>query len=164
MFADIASRISSHGGQGAVGKLINQKEHGIVYMGETPPKKLPEEINLLKDPIRVMPADTSQNLHPLSRVHYAKPYPVEHNVKVREVGMVSQRDRRKVLRYYQLESGYETERKPERRRESRPRKESESSTNIAPDERLHSEPEATANKDTERKPRRWPWKDNRRRV
>lgn len=160
VLADIDSRISTHGGQGAVGKLINQKEHGIVYMGETPPKKLAEEKNLHKDPIQITPADKSQNLHPLSRIHYAKPYPVEHNVKVREVGMVSQRDRRKVMGYYQLESGYDTEReperKPERRPDRRPRRESESSTNTAPDRRLHTEPEATANMDTERKPERRP--------
>ena len=56
-----------------------------------------------------MPVDSSQNLDPLSRIHYAKPYPVEHNVKVREVGLVLPRDRRKLLGYYQLESGYETE-------------------------------------------------------
>lgn len=167
MFSDISSRISTHGGQGAVGRLISQKEHGIVYMGETPPKKLAEERNLHKDPIQIMPADASQSLDPLSRIHYAKPYPVEHNVKVQEVGMVSQRDRRKVMAYYHTESGYETEReterRPERRSERRSRRESGSSTNTAPDRGLHIEPEATTNYDTERRPRRESGNDKRRR-
>lgn len=144
--ADVSSRISTHGGQGAVGKLINQKEHGIVYTGETPPKNLEGEKNLNKDPIQIVATDASQYLDPLSRIHYAKPYPVEHNVKVREVGMVSQRDRRKVLGYYQLESGYETERRPERR----PRRGSGPSTNKTPDRQLRTEPEAAKDRDTER--------------
>ena len=163
MSADFSSRISTHGGQGAVGKLINQKEHGIVYTSENPPRKLAGEKNLYKDPIRIVATDASQYLDPLSRIHYAKPYPVEHNVKVREVGMVSQRDHRKVLGYYQLESGYETEREPERRPERRPPRESGSSTNKAPDRQPRTEPEATENMDTERKPRKEPGKDNRRR-
>ena len=144
--ADCGSRISTHGNRGTVGKLVNQKEHSIIYTGEVAPKRLPEEKKLNKDPIQVIPVDDSQELSDLSRINYAKPYPIEHNVKVCEVGMVAQRDRRKIIGYYKTESGYETEREPQREPERRTRRESSSSTH----------------RDSERKARREPKRDRRR--
>ena len=128
ILVDTDSRISTHGRRGAVGKLINPGEHGIVYTGERPPNKLPEEKKMYKDPIQVEPVDSSMELDPLSRIHYAKPYPVENNVKVCKVGMVADRDIRKLWAYYQKESGYETERGPPRRPHRRARRESEASS------------------------------------
>lgn len=99
--------------------MIMQNEHSIIYTGDTAPEKLPEEKKLNKPPIRVIPIDASQNLSPLSRIHYAKPYPVEHNVKVCEVGMIAERDRKKIVGYYRIESGYDTERESQPQRRQR---------------------------------------------
>lgn len=145
--ADAVSRISTHNGHGTVGKLMLQREHSIIYTGEEAPKKFPEEKKLNKDPIRVIPVNSSEALESASRVNYAKPYPIEHNVKVCEVGMVARTDIRKITHYYQQESGYETEREPRQRPERSTRRESSSSTS----------------KEPERKVRRDPKKDNRRR-
>ena len=41
-----------------------------------------------KDPIRIIPVNSSEKLDPLSRVHLGKTYPMEHNIKVEEVGTV----------------------------------------------------------------------------
>ena len=123
---NIYSRISTHRAGGTAGnKTIMQSEHSIIYTGNTAPEKLPEEKKLYKDPIRVIPVDMSQNLDPLSRINYAKPYPVEHNVKVCEVGTIAPPDRRKMVGYYQNESGYETEREPRREPRRKPRRDSE---------------------------------------
>ena len=138
--ADTDSRISTHGRRGAVGKIINPGEHGIVYTGKRPPNKLPEEKKMNKDPIQVEPVDSSMELDPLSRIHYAKPYPVEHNVKVCEVAMVAARDVRKLWAYYQLESGYETERGPQRRPHRRARRESETHSSREGGKESHAEP------------------------
>ena len=113
-----------------------QSEHSIIYIGEEAPKKFPEERKLNKDSIRVIPANDSEILDPASRVWYAKPYPIEHNVKVSEVGMVTKNDIRKLLGYYQMESGYETEREPQRRT----RRESSSSMSKEPEKKGRREP------------------------
>ena len=175
--ADVDSRITTHNGRGTVGKLIMQSEHSIIYTGREPPKRLPEEKKLNKDPIQVIPVHDSEPLDPLSRINYAKPYPIEHNVKVCEVGMVAQRDLRKILAYYRMESGYETEREPKREPERRPRRESSSSRYKEPERRtrressssMYKEPErrtrressSSMNKEPERKARREPKRDNR---
>ena len=140
ILADTTSRISTHGGRGAVSKLINPKEHSIVYTGQRPPDKLPEERKLNKEPLQVEPVDSSMILSPLSRIHYAKPYPVEHNVKVREVGMVAAPHRRRLTAYYEMESGYETEREPERAPPRRARRESEAHSSRGGGKESRAEP------------------------
>ena len=109
VLANTDSRISTHGGRGTVSKLLNQSEHSVIYTGDTYPGKLKEERKLNKDPIRVIPVDASQNLDPLSRIHFARHYPVEHNVKVRNVGAVAPQHIRRLVGYYKLESGFEAE-------------------------------------------------------
>lgn len=158
-FADVDSRITTHNGHGTVGKLIMQREHSIIYTGEEAPARLPEEKKLNKDPIQVIPVENAEPLDPLSRINYAKPYPIEHNVKVCEVGMVAPRDVRKINAYYQQESGYETERpqqEPERRR-----RESSSAVSKEP-ERRRRESSSSMNKEPERKVRREQRRDSRR--
>ena len=54
-----------------------------------------------KDPIRIIPVDQSEKLDPLSRVNLAKRYPMEHNIKVKEVGMVDQAHLKKLKGYCQ---------------------------------------------------------------
>ncbi|CAF9940894.1 MAG: hypothetical protein HETSPECPRED_002670 [Heterodermia speciosa] len=152
-------RITTHNGHGTVGKLIMQREHSIIYTGEEAPARLPEEKKLNKDPIQVIPVENAEPLDPLSRINYAKPYPIEHNVKVCEVGMVAPRDVRKINAYYQQESGYETERpqqEPERRR-----RESSSAVSKEP-ERRRRESSSSMNKEPERKVRREQRRDSRR--
>lgn len=83
------SRISTYGGQGVAKKSLNQKEHCIVYTGNVAPTRLPGETNMNKDPIQMEPVTLSEKLDPLSRADLARTYPVEHNVRVKNVGMIS---------------------------------------------------------------------------
>ena len=160
--ADVDSRISTHGARGTVGKMMNQKEHGIIFTGGEAPQKLPGEKKLNKDPIEVIPVDSTQALDPLSRINYAKPYPIEHNVKVREVGKVAQRQVRKLLAYYQTESGYDTEREAQQEPERRTRRESSSSRSKEPERRVRRQSSSSMSKEPERKVRREPKRDTRR--
>ena len=82
---------------------MQQKEHSIIYTGDKAPKKLPGEIKLSKAPIKVVPVN-GQDLEPPSRVNFAKTYPIEHNVKILEVGMVAKKDLRTFLGYWQNET------------------------------------------------------------
>lgn len=114
----LLSRISTYSNRGTAKDLLDQSDHSIIYTSDEPPSKLPEEKKLTKDPIRVVPVDG----HPLeaaSRVNFAKAFPVEHNVKVLEVGTVSTHHLRKFLGYWENETkkGFPSERS-ERKSES----------------------------------------------
>jgi len=80
--------IQTYKGQGATKPGLVMSDHGIVHTSDTAPNQIPGE-NLTKHPIKVIP-NTAYNdrLEPESRVNYGKPYVVEHNVKLLEVGMV----------------------------------------------------------------------------
>lgn len=56
-----------------------------------------------KEPIEVIPIDWNERLTPASRVRFGKAYAIEWNVKVKEIGMVADRDMAKLLQYYEDE-------------------------------------------------------------
>lgn len=53
-----------------------------------------------KDPLKVQVVDESEKLDCLSRVNLAKTYPMNHNVKVKMVGVVPAPDLKKMKGYY----------------------------------------------------------------
>jgi hypothetical protein len=55
---------------------------------------------LSKDAIRIHPVNQTEKLDDTSRINLVKVYPVEHNVKLCEVGMVAPEDIRKLRTYY----------------------------------------------------------------
>ena len=114
----ISRRISTYGDRGTAKNLVDQREHSIIYTGDTAPRKLAEEKNLTKDPIQVIALE-GHELEELSRVNFAKLYPVEHNVKVLEMGKVAKNDMRTFLGYWQneTEKGFPSK-SPERKRAS----------------------------------------------
>lgn len=97
------SRISTYGDRATAKNLVEQSEHSIIYTGDSAPHKLPEEKKLTKDPIRVVPVG-EQQLEERSRVNFAKSYPIEHNVKVLEVGRVAKTHLRTLTAYWQNET------------------------------------------------------------
>ena len=100
--------ISTHGGRGAARKGLVQSQHAIVYTGWVAPQKLLSETGLHKEPLQIIPVDLSEELHPLSRLNLAKTYPVEHNVKVKEIGKIAERHLEKLIDYWNLaQSDYE---------------------------------------------------------
>jgi len=99
----LLSRISTNNNRGTAKPLLDHREHSIIYTSRDPPSKLPEEKNFTKDPIHVIPFD-GHLLEATSRVNFAKAFPVEHNVKVLEVGTVSKEHLRKFLGYWENET------------------------------------------------------------
>ena len=96
-----ASRqISTNGGKGAAKTGLKQGEHTIAYTSAVAPTPLSEERYITKDPIRINPVSPSEKLDATSRINLGKVYPVEHNVKVCQVGMVDAADIRKLTAYY----------------------------------------------------------------
>lgn len=93
-------QISTNGGQGAAKIGLKQGEHTIAYTSDVAPRPLLDEIYLTKDPIRINPVNQAEKLDEKSRINLCKVYPVEHNVKVCEVGMVASADIRKLTAYY----------------------------------------------------------------
>ena len=93
------SRISTYSGQGAAKRGLNQKSHCMIFTGDAAPRKLPEENKMNKEPIQMVPVNQTEKLDYLSRVDLAKTFPVEHNVKVKGVGMISNHHLRRLVQY-----------------------------------------------------------------
>ncbi|MCJ1388257.1 hypothetical protein MMC18_001102 [Xylographa bjoerkii] len=93
------SRISTYSGQGATKRGLNQKSHCMLFTGDIPPPKLKDEKKMNKEPIQMIPVNQTEKLDPRSRVDLAKTFPVEHNVKVKEVGMISNHHLRRLVQY-----------------------------------------------------------------
>ena len=72
-----------------------------MYTGNEVPPKLKGETKLRKDPINIIPVNPKETLDPLSRLNLAKTYPIEHNVKVKEVGSVNATHLRKLINYWE---------------------------------------------------------------
>ncbi|KAL9123052.1 MAG: hypothetical protein Q9187_000403 [Circinaria calcarea] len=101
-YQSICIQISTYGGCGATRKGLNQEEHCIVYTSSKPPKRLEGETKMLKDSIRVKAVSSSEKLDPLSRVNFAKTYPVPHSAKVKEIGTITGRDLKKLVGYWRI--------------------------------------------------------------
>lgn len=85
---DISRPILSHQDQGVAHRSLDGRNHGIVYIGQTPPQALTGERGMVSIPIRIIPDEVTERLKPTSRIHYGKIYTIEHNVKARGLGMV----------------------------------------------------------------------------
>ncbi|KZM25422.1 uncharacterized protein EKO05_0000502 [Ascochyta rabiei] len=97
-----ACAITTYGRRGVTKPGCNAADHSVVYLnGKLPIMYSGEaEQGLVKDPIMIMPTDANEAMDPSSRLRYGKMYPIEWNVKFRDVGMVSPRDRTKLMRYF----------------------------------------------------------------
>ena len=52
-----------------------------------------------KDPIRIVPFRKEEKLDPLSRINIGKIYPINHNIKVKEIGQVDEKSLNKLIAY-----------------------------------------------------------------
>lgn len=82
--------IQTYRNQGTLKPGLLVQDHGLVYTGGpwTPAPSLLFGEGITKQPIRVEPKD-NEYLRSESRINFGKPYAVEHNVKVKEIGMVA---------------------------------------------------------------------------
>ena len=71
----------------------------MLFTGDVAPPKLSNETKMNKEPIQMIPVDQTEKLDPKSRVDLAKTFPVEHNVKVKNVGMISSHHLKRLVQY-----------------------------------------------------------------
>jgi hypothetical protein len=81
--------IATYGGQGVAKPGVDPAKHAIVYMRGSMPTRRANEPQMIKEPLEVEPASPGEKLDEISRLNFGKVYTVEHNVKVRPIGMIS---------------------------------------------------------------------------
>ncbi|PSN72336.1 hypothetical protein BS50DRAFT_630385 [Corynespora cassiicola Philippines] len=99
-----ACPISTYSKRGTTKPGCNPYEHAIAYFRGTRPTLVMGETALPKDPIAIVPADPNEVMHPASRVQFGKVYPIECNVKVKDIGDVAPEDMARFLLYYREEN------------------------------------------------------------
>lgn len=60
-----------------------------MYTTDCAPRYVSGEYGLEKNPIPVNAIDDRTRLSPASRINFAMHYPIQHNVKVKDLGMVA---------------------------------------------------------------------------
>lgn len=92
----------TYGGKATTKPGVHAEHHAIIFTGkddDVPPLHYNEE-QLPNPPIRMDAKIAKEKLDPMSRINYAKPYTVEHNVKVLFIGSVNKKYMKR------LENGY----------------------------------------------------------
>ncbi|KAL1900221.1 hypothetical protein Sste5346_002531, partial [Sporothrix stenoceras] len=79
--------ILTYGNRACCKDGVKPNQHGIVYSQGHTPTPEPNEPPLGFEPI-MMISDGSEVLRKESRINYAKPHPIEHNVKLRFIGHI----------------------------------------------------------------------------
>ncbi|GAQ12256.1 hypothetical protein ALT_9577 [Aspergillus lentulus] len=92
--------ITTYNGKGVAKPGVNPAEHAIVYMQGSVPTCKADEPRMTKEPLEVEPARPNERLDEMSRLNFGKVYRVEHNAKVRHVGMISWTSMVKFRGYY----------------------------------------------------------------
>ncbi|KAK5094214.1 hypothetical protein LTS08_008705 [Lithohypha guttulata] len=89
----LALPITSYSGKGLSAKKIDDREHNshcIIYdhkNGEGRPQYVPNEAPFVKDAVAVNMVQ-GETLKPSSRLCYARPTPIEYNIKVKAIGRI----------------------------------------------------------------------------
>ena len=91
----IAAQIMTYGRRGVAKAAVVKSEHAIVHSGKIPPTALADEepkrgeLGMLPGAIRVDLDTHGDKLDPMSRVNFGRLYTIEHNLKVRSIGIVN---------------------------------------------------------------------------
>jgi predicted secreted hydrolase len=62
-----------------------------------------------KEPIMIEPAEEDATMNPASRIRFGMTYPIEWNVKVKNIGMVSREHISKLVKYWREEYDKDTD-------------------------------------------------------
>jgi hypothetical protein len=87
--------INTYGGQGVAKRGVKKSEHAIIYTGRTQPRvrtdEAPrrEETGMQSIPIRVDPDNPTDQLDPMSRIHFGGITTIQHNIRVKPFGIVN---------------------------------------------------------------------------
>lgn len=78
---------------------VDQGAHIILYIQKVPPTGLAGEVKMNRDPLRIIVDNPIHQLSPLYSVNLRQPVRVDHEVKVKSLGMVERGDLVKLLYY-----------------------------------------------------------------
>ena len=102
---DVYRPVGTYGGRG-VSKYVKKSDHAIIYSSKAPPHPVDEEKpkrgeeGMRPYSIRVVPDEKTEKLDPMSRINFAKPHTIHHNLKVRTFGMVEEKSRGHLLNQF----------------------------------------------------------------
>ena len=102
------SGIGTYSGRGTLKDRCHPAEHTIVYFSGTDPAScyIPGEYEsgMTKEPIEVVPAEPDLRIRRESRIRFGKVYPIEMNVKVKDIGRVREDQISALLKYWREEN------------------------------------------------------------
>lgn len=104
-FSDTFSPIKTYGHKGTGKNPNTHSQHSMIYTTGRPPERIRGEKEFVKVAIEVEPADIRDPLDPRSRLNFAKPTPVEHNLLVKRLGKVIPGHLQDLFRSYDEENG-----------------------------------------------------------
>lgn len=84
--------ILTYGGRGLSKPGVVASEHALVYTGKVPPKLLDSDAGIMEIALRIDPVSNEDTLTETSRINLAKVYTIEHNLKVKPVGTIIDRN------------------------------------------------------------------------
>jgi hypothetical protein len=89
--------VTTYDGRGIDKRGIRLNDHGQIYSGN----RIPDTVDgLEKEPLRVKLASGARELDRRSYINYGRPYTVQTNVKVKDVGELDSASRRLLRKYY----------------------------------------------------------------
>lgn len=84
----VCIKISTYNGQATTKPGVASRDHAAVIAPDGVFTPHPQGEDLDKDPIEIKIENPEMTVDPMSRINFAKPYTVEHNVKIRNIGRV----------------------------------------------------------------------------
>ncbi|CAN9130125.1 unnamed protein product [Alternaria alternata] len=102
----VCLRISTYSGQGTTkpGVIANQYAAVIPQGNQVVLHEKGEDLS--KEPIEIKVENPDVDVNVMSRINFAKPYTIEHNVKVRNIGRVVGDSVKKLERYFAESLGF----------------------------------------------------------
>ena len=97
------SPIFTYGNRATTKSGVEPSEHAIIYILGTMPKLVLGEAPLEKKSIAVVPAGSGVWLSPASRINFGIQHPIQHNVKVKDLGTVRDEDMPTLIGYFRME-------------------------------------------------------------
>jgi hypothetical protein len=104
-FADTFSPIKTYGHKGTAKNQNAHHNHSMIYATGMQPQQIRGEADFRKKAIEMRPADNRDILDPESRLNFAKPTPVGHNLRVKHLGRIIPEHIHRLFRSYREENG-----------------------------------------------------------
>lgn len=98
-----ACPITTYSKRGTLKRNCYPPEHAVAYFYGTQPGYLPGEDGMTKEPIEIYPSTSAEIMEPASRIRFGRTYPVEWNVKVKDIGRVMDSHMTRLIQYWRDE-------------------------------------------------------------